>query len=87
MLRGHKHLSKRCLIFIGDNGCGKTTILNILKCISDRDFEGLCKYDFESIEIQADELAVKLKYQDLFPQSKELFAKMKAFSSIAIFTL
>ena len=45
-------LSSRGIIFIGENGVGKTTIMRILQALMNFNFSELIKYDFESIEIE-----------------------------------
>lgn len=63
-------LSKRCIIFIGENGSGKTTILKILDCISRKDDIELMKYNFDKIEIIFDTNEFYcVNYDDLFPKN------------------
>ncbi|MGI6176304.1 MAG: AAA family ATPase [Christensenellales bacterium] len=60
-------LSQRCIIFTGENGIGKSTIVNILNCLAQLDFVELARSYFRSIVIKADGRTVTLLYKDLFP--------------------
>jgi ABC-type lipoprotein export system ATPase subunit len=42
-------------ILVGKNGCGKTTILNILNAIFTKSFAKLAEYDFRKIQLESDE--------------------------------
>lgn len=53
--------NKDLTILVGKNGCGKTTILNILSCIFNNNFYELRKYNFDRIEVKyiKEELIIK----------------------------
>lgn len=69
-------LSNRAIIFIGENGVGKSTIMRILMNLMNKNFTELIKYDFESIDIEVSSKNGKvlndtLKYEDLLPSNEE----------------
>ena len=54
-------------IYVGINGCGKTTVLKILKNIFLGNLKGLIQFNFKEIQIKfKDEDAVNIKYEDIF---------------------
>lgn len=54
-------------IYVGINGCGKTTVLKILKNIFLGNLKGLIQFNFKEIQIKfKDENAVNIKYEDIF---------------------
>ena len=57
--------SHKISILIGENGCGKSTILRILKYISHRDFYSLSKIRFESITVSNDNNIETIYYEDI----------------------
>ena len=61
-------LNRRCTVFIGENGIGKSTTLNIIDCILKQDYYNLLKYKFESIEIEKHEFY----YKEIAPNIMEL---------------
>ena len=70
-------LSNRSIIFIGENGVGKTTIMKILMNLMKENFNELIKYDFESIDLEIASINGKnlketLYYKDLLPSNEEL---------------
>lgn len=70
-------LSSRGIIFIGENGVGKTTMMKILMNLMNKNYTELIKYDFESIDIEVSAnngkiLKEKLKYEDLLPSNEEI---------------
>lgn len=56
---------KKINILIGENGCGKSTILRILTYLQKRDFISLIKVPFEKIEIKNDNFSETILYSDL----------------------
>ena len=58
-------LDKKINIFIGENGIGKSTTINLVNCLLKYDYIGLIKYSFDSIEIKTDNETVLIKYDDL----------------------
>lgn len=71
------NLSSRALIFIGENGVGKTTMMKILENLMNLKFNELIKYDFESIDINVTAKNGKIhkgiiKYEDLLPTVDEI---------------
>lgn len=42
-------------ILVGKNGCGKTTVLNILNAIITKSYNKLLKYNFKKIIFESDE--------------------------------
>jgi predicted ATP-binding protein involved in virulence len=71
-LFGHKNMvidtSERCIVLIGENGAGKSTIIKIIKALSALDFVELSKYRFSSIEgVDDNNSSFKISYIDLFP--------------------
>ena len=70
-------LSSRGIIFIGENGVGKTTLMRILQCLMNFNLAELIKYDFESIDVEVSAkngriLEDTIKYSDLLPTNEEI---------------
>jgi predicted ATPase len=70
-------LSSRAIIFIGENGVGKTTMMKILQNLMNFNFNELIKYDFESIDIEVTTKNGKffkdtIKYEELLPKVDEI---------------
>lgn len=61
-------LNKRCTIYIGENGIGKSTTINIINCILEQDYYSILKYNFESFDVNY----INVKYEELIPTKKEL---------------
>ena len=60
-------------IYVGINGCGKTTVLKILKNIFLGNLKGLIQFNFKEIQIKfKDENAVNIKYEDIFKWNKSI---------------
>ena len=54
-------------IYVGINGCGKTTVLKILKNIFLGNLKGLIQFNFKEIQIKfKNENVVNIKYEDIF---------------------
>ena len=75
-------LSSRAIIFIGENGVGKTTTMKILQNLMNLDFKELIKYDFESIDLETTTksgrlLHETLNYEDLLPSVEEITKNFK----------
>ncbi len=71
----------KCNIFVGNNGCGKSTAMNILFYLSNNDMR-LLNYCFDEIEICNDSQKINkhIKYSDLLPSIdlyKELYSNGK----------
>lgn len=58
-------LSKKCVILIGENGVGKSTILNILNCILEKRFDDLITYYFNSIDFVDETTTINIMYKDI----------------------
>jgi len=69
-------LSKRCVILIGENGVGKSTTANILKCIATWDFVEITKYYFESVTFSSDGGDHTVEYAQFFPPLKMILEEM-----------
>ncbi len=52
-------------ILIGENGCGKSTILKIIKYLSNRDFISLTKIKFDSIIISDNNVSETIYHDDI----------------------
>ncbi|MCL2111940.1 MAG: ATP-binding protein [Clostridiales bacterium] len=77
-------LSQRCIIMIGENGIGKSTILKILEALSTftYDYGELAKHYFEKITVvgrlySKDDTEKSIKYSDLFISRKEILEALK----------
>ena len=57
-------MSNHTIIFIGQNGIGKTTTLKILKCILEKDFINICKYKFDNIVFVENDKEYIFNYND-----------------------
>ena len=51
----HIDFKDSCVILVGENGLGKTTILHMLYCLLSHDYSSLLKYEFEEIEVKIKE--------------------------------
>lgn len=78
-------LSDICTIILGENGLGKSSILNILKCLISGDFIGLTKYPFEKITIRNGKKYITIKFEDLFPIKNDFIENLST-SDIPIIT-
>lgn len=58
-------LDSKLNILIGENGCGKTTILKIIACIINHDFISLSKILFDKIEVSFENFNILINYEDL----------------------
>ncbi|MDO4996110.1 MAG: AAA family ATPase [Bacilli bacterium] len=66
------NLDKKCNIFIGENGVGKSTTMKIVKSLLSGDFIELLKYYFKSIEIIDNDTHLIINYCDLFPKLEDI---------------
>lgn len=71
-------LEKKLNIMIGENGIGKTTILNIIQLLYKRDFIKLTKYNFKRITLTTDGGFVEINQADLFPELKFMLNQIEA---------
>lgn len=68
-------LDKKANLFVGENGLGKTTILNIIYFLLKKEYGKLTNYDFKKITIKTScDKDVSLKYENL-----ELLQELKHF--------
>lgn len=74
-------LSKRCNVFIGENGIGKTTILKMLDTLFEGNIAGLILYPFEKIVVvrtsKINKVETTIHYSDLFPEFDLVYIKTK----------
>jgi len=74
-------LSKRCNVFIGENGIGKTTILKMLDLLFEGNFAGLIRYPFEKIVVERksgdSKDTTEINYSDLFPEFDLVYIRTK----------
>lgn len=59
-------------LIIGENGCGKSTILKILNYILNCDYVNLSKIPFQSISLKIGSQRIKINYKDLIVNDKIL---------------
>lgn len=64
--------NKTLTIITGDNGCGKTTILNIINSIISKTYQNLFKYDFKAIKIELIEKCMLFNKIDEIIQLEEI---------------
>ncbi|MBE0451895.1 MAG: AAA family ATPase, partial [Clostridia bacterium] len=62
------NLDKRLNVLIGENGVGKSTILRIIRYLSELDFVGLSRYMFKKIILVRGENRFEINYTDLIPK-------------------
>lgn len=73
-------LLKKTTIYLGENGCGKSTALKILKCVLRGDYCELIKYNFERIIFDEDlivnrtDLLIQPDYLIKYTNDKELIS-------------
>lgn len=67
-------MSEKCVVLIGENGLGKSTILKIIKCLVDENFIELTRYFFETITVVNRGKSITISYEELFP-SIDIFKK------------
>lgn len=70
-------------IIIGENGCGKSTILKMIDNIVNNDFISLSMYEFDEIKIEINKKIFNIKYEELLqipftanPEFRELLFKI-----------
>lgn len=54
-------------VLVGENGCGKTTIMKMINSIINNDFISLSKVPFDYIELTIDNVTNKINYVDIQP--------------------
>jgi predicted ATP-dependent endonuclease of OLD family len=68
-LHGFKNVDLRfadnTLILVGENGAGKTTVLNLFYYLLSGQWSAMVRYTFEEVSITIDEKQFKLRYSDL----------------------
>ena len=69
-------LDNRLSIMIGENGIGKTTILNIIYYLSTNDLPKLTKYTFKRINLITDQGKSVIDYCILFPDDKFIISNL-----------
>ena len=72
-------LDKKCVVLLGANGVGKSTILNIIDALHKNDFVALSRFEFECIETNINyfdstidrsrDAKWSIRYEDIFPHA------------------
>ncbi len=72
-------LSKKINILIGENGDGKSSIINIINSIFNHDYFSLTKIKFNLIELTYNNKTIKIDYNDLFADISTYFDEYSFF--------
>jgi predicted ATPase len=72
-------LSKKINILIGENGDGKSSIINIINSIFNHDYFSLTKIKFSLIELTYNNKTIKIDYNDLFADISTYFDEYSFF--------
>jgi predicted ATPase len=72
-------LSKKINILIGENGDGKSSIINIINSIFNHDYFSLTKIKFSLIELTYNNKTIKINYNDLFADISTYFDEYSFF--------
>jgi predicted ATPase len=70
-------LDAKLNIMIGENGIGKTTILNIIQLLYQQDFVSLTKFNFRRIALTTEVRTLEITKADLFPELKVMINEIK----------
>lgn len=71
-------LDRKCTIFIGENGVGKSTTMKIVNAFLSGNFVELLKYYFDSIEVyENDKIIFNVQYEELFPKVEDILELTK----------
>ena len=58
-------LDKKMNIIVGENGCGKSTVLKMVNCIINNDYISLAKIPFQSLELIIGNKTITIRHDDL----------------------
>lgn len=61
-------IGERCVILLGENGMGKSTMLRLLQGLLAGDFCEMTQFPFEKASLRAGNQRVDIRYEDLFPE-------------------
>ena len=70
-------LNDKCVIFIGENGIGKSTTLKIIEAIIKMKYIDLLKYNFDSFEVNN----IIVNYDELVPLKRDLLQSVSDIDS------
>ncbi|HWQ51657.1 MAG TPA: AAA family ATPase [Terriglobales bacterium] len=61
-------IGERCVILLGENGLGKSTMLRLLRDLLAGDFCEMTRFPFAKATLRAGNQRVDIRYEDLFPE-------------------